>query len=94
MAKETEDPTFEDAMSRLEGLVEKMESEKLPLDELLIRYEEGIQLVKLCSEKLTAAEQRIEVITREAGGKVGVEPLDLAPADVSAKTEKKSVSLS
>jgi exodeoxyribonuclease VII small subunit len=62
-------PTFESAIERLESIVEQMESNKLPLEDLLVRYEEGIHLVKFCSEKLAAAEKRIEIITREAGGK-------------------------
>jgi exodeoxyribonuclease VII small subunit len=64
-----QEPTFESAIARLESIVEQMESDKLPLEELLVRYEEGTKLVSLCSEKLDAAEKRIEIITREAGGK-------------------------
>jgi exodeoxyribonuclease VII small subunit len=66
--KKTE-PSFENSIERLESIVEQMESDKLPLEDLLVRYEEGIKLVKFCSEKLNAAEKRIEIITREAGGK-------------------------
>lgn len=61
--------TFEEAIERLETIVEQMESDKLPLEELLLRYEEGIKLVKICSEKLSVAEKRIEIITRDAAGK-------------------------
>lgn len=56
-------------MGRLEELVEKMEARKMPLEELLVSYEEGVKLVKICSEKLDAAEKRIEIITRDAAGK-------------------------
>lgn len=62
-------PSFEQAIKRLETLVEQMESGKLPLEELLNRYEEGVRLVKACTEKLSAAEKRIEIITRDNGGK-------------------------
>ena len=61
-------PTFESAMERLEHLVEQMENSKLPLEELIRCYEEGTQLIKVCSERLSAAEQRIEIITRDAAG--------------------------
>lgn len=64
-----QEQTFENAIERLEAIVEQMESDKLPLEDLLVRYEEGIKLVKFCSEKLQAAEKRIEIITRDAGGK-------------------------
>lgn len=58
--------TFEAAMERLERIVQQMESAQMPLDELLERYEEGTQLVSVCQEKLKAAEQRIEIVTRKA----------------------------
>ena len=57
--------TFEAAMERLEGIVEQMESAQMPLDELLVRFEEGNHLVSICQEKLKAAEQRIEIVTRK-----------------------------
>lgn len=58
-AKATE-PTFEDALGKLESIVETMEGGELPLDQLLARYEEGSRLVKFCQEKLSAAELRIQ----------------------------------
>jgi len=73
---------FEPAIGRLEAIVEEMESDKLPLEELLARYEEGVQLVKFCSEKLEAAGKRIEMITRDAEGK---------PEIVEFDSEKKTV---
>lgn len=66
--KQTE-PTFESAMERLDAIVEQMEANKLPLEDLLRGYEEGLKLVKFCSEKLDSAEKRIQIITREAMGK-------------------------
>jgi exodeoxyribonuclease VII small subunit len=74
-------PTFETAIERLEAIVDEMESDKLPLEDLLIRYEEGLKLVKFCSEKLADAEKRIEIITRTAGGKPALAPFD--PAEKS-----------
>ena len=60
---------FEEAIARLEEIVEAMESDKMPLEELIVRYEEGVKLVKICQEKLEAAERRIEIISKGAGGK-------------------------
>ena len=60
---------FEGAMDRLEEIVEQMESGKMMLEELIVRYEEGMKLVKVCQERLTSAEQRIEIITRNNAGK-------------------------
>ncbi|HEV3147097.1 MAG TPA: exodeoxyribonuclease VII small subunit, partial [Chthoniobacterales bacterium] len=49
---------FEGAMDRLETIVEQMESGKLPLEDLIVRYEEGMNLVKICQERLASAEQK------------------------------------
>ena len=65
--------SIENAMERLENLVAEMESGQLPLDKLIGRYEEGVKLVRLCQEKLDAAEQKIQVITRNASGPSGLE---------------------
>ena len=70
------EPSFENAIERLESIVEQMESDKLPLEDLLVRYEEGIKLVNFCSEKLQAAEKRIEIITRDAAGKPKLEEFE------------------
>jgi len=60
---------FEGAMDRLEKIVEQMESGKLPLEDLIVRYEEGMNLVKVCQERLANAEQKIEIIARNSAGK-------------------------
>jgi exodeoxyribonuclease VII small subunit len=70
---------FETAMDRLEAIVEQMESGKLPLEDLIVRYEEGMNLVKVCQERLVSAEQKIEIIARNNAGKVSVKPFDSAP---------------
>ena len=89
--------TFEEAMARLEAIVEQMESDKLPLADLLVRYEEGVKLVKECSEKLTAAEKRIELITRDASGKPKLVDLDAqsseAPKCRPSEAQSSDVSL-
>ncbi len=66
------EPNFEKAMDRLEAIVEQMESGKLPLEELIVRYEEGMNMVKICQERLTAAEQKIEIIARNSAGQPSV----------------------
>jgi exodeoxyribonuclease VII small subunit len=67
---------FENAMDRLETIVEQMESGKMSLDDLIVRYEEGMKLVKICQERLASAEQRIEMITRNNAGKPSVKPFE------------------
>lgn len=82
---------FEGAMDRLEEIVEQMESGKMMLEELIVRYEEGMKLVKVCQERLASAEQRIEIITRNHAGKPVVKEFEPAAADreAPAKLEEK-----
>ena len=74
--KEDEPKSFEDAMARLDTIVAKLEEDKLPLDEMLARYEEGIALARYCGEKLEAAEQKVRLIARKADGSVTLEDFD------------------
>jgi exodeoxyribonuclease VII small subunit len=74
--KEDEPKSFEDAMARLDAIVAKLEEDKLPLDEMLARYEEGIALARYCGEKLEAAEQKVRLIARKADGSVALEDFD------------------
>lgn len=52
--------SFEEALSRLEVIVEKLEDESISLDESIALYEEGITLSKKCTETLEEAELRIQ----------------------------------
>ena len=81
---------FEKAMDRLEAIVEQMESGKLPLEDLIVRYEEGMKLVKICQERLASAEQRIEIITRNNAGKPVVKNFEpTAEKEPPARPEEK-----
>src|SRR5437763_13121619 len=71
--------SFETAMERLEKIVEEMESGKMLLEDLLVRYEEGMKLVKVCQDRLAHAEQKIQIITRDHAGKTSVK--DFAAAE-------------
>jgi exodeoxyribonuclease VII small subunit len=64
------DPTFEQAIQRLEKIVAEMESAELPLEDVLKKYEEGSHLVRFCSQKLEEAEKKIELLTRRSDGSV------------------------
>lgn len=56
----TKPQRFEDSFSRLEEIVEKLESGEAALEESLDLYAEGMKLVRFCGKKLGAAEQKIE----------------------------------
>lgn len=84
---------FENAMERLESIVEQMESGKMLLEELIVRYEEGMKLVKVCQERLASAEQRIEIITRNNAGRPVVkdfEPVNEAPQGTSLEESERT----
>ena len=71
-------PPFEEALKKLEGIVEAMESDDLPLETLLAKYEEGSKLVKICQEKLAEAELKIQQLEKTAAGGMKLKPVDLA----------------
>jgi exodeoxyribonuclease VII small subunit len=66
---------FEEALKKLEGIVEAMESEELPLEELLAKYEEGTQLTKVCQTKLAEAELKIQQLEKTSSGELKVKTL-------------------
>ena len=72
---------FEEALKKLEGIVEDMESDGLPLETLLAKYEEGARLVSLCQEKLAEAEVKIQQLEKNAAGELKLK--SFKPADES-----------
>jgi len=65
---------FDQALSRLEKLVEEMEEEEVPLEESLKKYEEGVRLAALCLDRLNRAEKKIEILKKPAGAEPETEP--------------------
>lgn len=61
-------PSFETALAQLESIVESMESGDVPLAELLARFEQGNQLLKLCEARLKEAELKIEQLKKQKNG--------------------------
>lgn len=69
-------PPFEEALKKLESIVEAMESDDLPLETLLAKYEEGAKLVKICQEKLAEAELKIQQLEKNAAGEMKLKPFE------------------
>lgn len=67
-AKPKKTPFFEDAIERLESIVESMESGEVPLAELLAKFEEGNTLLKVCESRLKEAELKIEQLKKQKDG--------------------------
>lgn len=62
------DLSFEAALESLESHIRSMESDALPLEDLIESYEQGSQLLKVCQNRLDAAEARIELIRKNRSG--------------------------
>ena len=60
--------SFEDALGRLEAVVEAMESGEVPLAELLAKFEEGGKLLAQCESRLKDAELKIEQLKKQKEG--------------------------
>lgn len=62
---DNEQPDFEEALTRLESIVKKLEDNSVSLEESISLYEEGIKLSKLCTKTLEEAELRIEKVNEQ-----------------------------
>ena len=81
-SESTPELPFEQAIEELEDIVREMESDRLPLDQLVEKYERGHRLLKTCQARIDEAEQRIERITTAVGsGEPGLEPFDPGAAE-------------
>ena len=69
MTKELKDMPFEQALEELEKLVDEMEQGDLPLDDMIKSFEKGTILSKLCRQKLSKLEKKIEVLVNDNGDK-------------------------
>lgn len=67
------EPTFEQALGSLEAIVEAMEHEHLPLEELVEHYEKGSALLTRCESILQSARGRIELITLRNQGEISLD---------------------
>lgn len=65
---ETDTISFEDAFARLEATVSQLEGSGLSIDDLVARFEEGMRLVRLCHDRLNAAQARLTVLVHEGEG--------------------------
>lgn len=69
---------FEEALQKLEAVVEALEADDLPLETLLARYEEGTRLALACQARLAEAELKIQKLEKTAAGELALKPLTLS----------------
>lgn len=75
---------FEEALGKLETLVEQMENGNVPLEKLIADFEQGSKLVSLCRARLDAMERKIELLTRDDGDRGEWTSLDAEAAEEAA----------
>jgi exodeoxyribonuclease VII small subunit len=74
---------FEEALKKLESIVEAMETTDLPLEQLLERFEEGTRLAQASQGQLDLAEVRVQKLEKSLGGRNEPQPLTGADGDLA-----------
>lgn len=75
--KPVDEMSFEEAMSALEQVVERLDRGDVPLEESIALYERGTKLKARCEAKLTEAQEKVAKLSLDAtGAPTGTEPLD------------------
>jgi exodeoxyribonuclease VII small subunit len=87
MSKVPKSLKFEQAMQRLDAIVEAMEAGEIGIEESISKYEEAMELAAHCRKILDESEQRIKKIQLDAAGKVKTEPFE-PPAGRAADEEE------
>jgi len=81
LARNSKAPDFEQALTELEGLVERLERGDLPLDEALKLFERGVTLTRHCQSSLQAAQQKVEILLKRSAD---AQPEPFEPEDAEA----------
>ena len=75
--KSGKEKSFEEAITQLENVVMELEEGELSLEDALSMFEEGIELSRFCTQKLTQAEEKVERLLKTAQGEFKTKPLDV-----------------
>ena len=78
MKDKKDEQSFDQGMAELEAVVARLEGGELPLEDALAAFEAGVSLVRQLNERLNAAEARVDVLGRDAEGRLALEPLEPA----------------
>ena len=76
MPEDQQQPSFEEGLERLEGIVQQLEDGELSLERSLELFEQGVQLSQKCREQLDAAETKVEILMKK-GRDVAARPFEL-----------------
>ena len=72
MPKKKKETSFEKDLERLESLVNKMESGDATLEQSLVWFEEGMDLIRSCQAELNNAEQKVQELIQNTDGKIDI----------------------
>ncbi|MCX5697956.1 MAG: exodeoxyribonuclease VII small subunit [Candidatus Omnitrophica bacterium] len=67
---------YEDALKKLEKIVDDLEKGDLSLDDALKKYQEGIELSRICNQRLESAKKKIDLLAKNKKGEFELKPLD------------------
>jgi exodeoxyribonuclease VII small subunit len=73
--------SFEEQLTALESVVERLERGDLTLEDSVLLFEEGLKLSEACKKELEAAEGKIQVLMNRGNGKMTAEPFDIEGKD-------------
>lgn len=82
------EPSFEKALSELEGIVEKLEKGGLALNESLALFEKGIKLARFLREELEKAEKKIDILLKDEKGDIKKEAFELEKDNTDSENEE------
>ena len=71
------EPSFEEALARLEQIVGEMEQGELNLQDLVMRYSEGVTLANQCTQSLSRAEKAMDLLLQDKDGEAMTTPLEI-----------------
>lgn len=71
---------FEEAVKKLGKIVEDLEKGDLSLDEALKKYQEGLEMARVCTQKLDSAKKKIDVLSKNKKGEFELKPFDASEA--------------
>ncbi len=72
---------FEEALKKLEKIVDDLEGGSLSLDDSMEKYEEGVRLARMCAKRLEVAKKKVEILLKDEDGSVKLKPFDEKSAE-------------